>query len=58
MERRRLEEAVHLLTETPMTVKEVALQLHFSSPFYFTRVFTRRFGISPTEFRVQAIRVG
>jgi AraC-like DNA-binding protein len=58
MERRRLEEAVHFLTETPMTVKEVALHLHFSSPFYFTRVFTRRFGVSPTEFRAQAIREG
>ena len=56
MERQRLEEAVHLLTETSMTVKEVAWQVRFSSPFYFARVFTRRFGVSPTRFRRQAFR--
>ena len=56
MERRRLEEAVQLLTETSLEVKEVAARLRFSSPFYFTRVFTRRFGVSPAEFRRQAVR--
>ena len=58
MERRRLEEAVQRLTETHMEVKEVASQLRFSSPFYFTRVFTRRFGVNPTVFRRQAVRQG
>jgi AraC-like DNA-binding protein len=51
MERRRLEEAVQLLSDKRLTIKEVALQLRFSSQFYFTRVFTRRFGVSPTKFR-------
>ena len=58
MERRRLEEAVQYLTETRMTVKEVAARLRFTNPLYFTRVFSRRFGISPTEFRTQAVREG
>ncbi len=58
MERRRLEEAVQLLTETEMSVKELSSQLRFSSQFYFTRVFTRRFGVSPSAFRPQAVRQG
>lgn len=58
MERRRLEEAVQLLTETGFTLKEVSSQLRFSSQFYFTRVFTRRFGVSPSVFRRQAVRLG
>jgi AraC-like DNA-binding protein len=58
MERRRLEEAVQLLTETDITLKELSAQLRFSSQFYFTRVFTRRFGISPSVFRRQVVRAG
>lgn len=58
MERRRLEEAVQLLTETSLEVKQVAARLRFSSPFYFTRVFTRRFGVSPSVFRRQTERLG
>ncbi len=58
MERRRLEEAVQLLTETDITLKELSSQLRFSSQFYFTRVFTRRFGVNPSVFRRQAIRKG
>jgi AraC-like DNA-binding protein len=58
MERRRLEEAVQLLTETDITLKALSSQLRFSSQFYFTRVFTRRFGVSPSVFRRQAVRLG
>jgi AraC-like DNA-binding protein len=58
MERRRMEEAVQLLTETDIPLKELSAQLRFSSQFYFTRVFTRRFGVSPSVFRRQAIRKG
>ena len=58
MERRRMEEAVQLLTETDIPLKELSAQLRFSSQFYFTRVFTRRFGVNPSVFRRQAIRKG
>jgi len=51
MERRRLEEAVQLLIDTPLEVKEVAARLRFSSSSYFTRVFTRRFGLPPVDYR-------
>ncbi|MFA5058234.1 MAG: AraC family transcriptional regulator [Opitutaceae bacterium] len=51
MERRRLDEAVQLLIDTPLEVKEVAARLCFSSPSYFTRVFTRKFGLSPVDYR-------
>lgn len=43
--------ARQLLAETDMQVQDVAARLGFSSAAYFTRLFTRRTGISPTVFR-------
>lgn len=33
------------------TILQIALDLGFSSPSHFSRTFTRRFGVSPREFR-------
>jgi AraC-like DNA-binding protein len=35
------------------TILQIALDLGFSSPSHFSRTFTRRFGMSPREFRKQ-----
>lgn len=48
---RLLLEARRLLAETDMQVQEVAVRLGFSSAAYFTRLFSRRTGRSPTAFR-------
>ncbi|TAK50592.1 MAG: response regulator transcription factor, partial [Saprospiraceae bacterium] len=47
----RLAKAKALLLETELTVAEVAYDTGFTDPGYFTRVFTKEFGMSPTEFR-------
>ncbi|PXX95111.1 helix-turn-helix domain-containing protein [Halomonas sp. LBP4] len=44
-------EAKRLLTYTRMTISEVAYQLGFSEPAYFTRFFKRHTGLSPKAFR-------
>ncbi|MED5501128.1 MAG: helix-turn-helix domain-containing protein, partial [Pseudomonadota bacterium] len=46
-------EAKRLLTYTNMTISEVAYQLGFSEPAYFTRFFKRNTKLSPKTFRQQ-----
>jgi AraC-like DNA-binding protein len=47
----RLERAVDMLRETDYQIAEIAWNCGFSSPAYFTRVFTREYGRSPREYR-------
>jgi len=51
IQRTRLSEAKRLLSDPSRSINEVAEQLHFSSPFYFSYFFKRSEGVSPTEFR-------
>lgn len=46
-------EAKRLLTYTHITINEIAYQLGFSEPAYFTRFFKRNMGFSPKAFRQQ-----
>jgi AraC family transcriptional activator of pobA len=48
---RLLLEARRLLAATPSTVAEVAAELGFEDPAYFSRFFTRRAGQSPSAYR-------
>ncbi|MEZ7498522.1 AraC family transcriptional regulator [Flavobacterium sp. Arc3] len=33
------------------TVKEIALEMNFQDPYYFSRVFKNKTGLSPTKYR-------
>lgn len=46
-----MDEARFLLKETDAKVGEIAKDLGFNSPAYFTRVFSETFGVSPKQFR-------
>ncbi|NRA39398.1 MAG: helix-turn-helix transcriptional regulator [Planctomycetes bacterium] len=48
---RRLEFACALLCNSKKTVKEIALQCGFQSPYYFSRMFKKRMHMTPTEYR-------
>jgi len=47
----RLHASRALLLNDGLTISEVAYDVGFADPSYFTRVFTGVYGISPTEFR-------
>lgn len=49
----RLELARELVLYSRQTIGELASQTGFSNPFYFTRRFTQRFGVSPSALRAQ-----
>jgi len=51
LEECRIERARYLLTETKMPVGEVASQVGFESPFYFTTRFKSHTGLSPRSYR-------
>lgn len=45
--------ATELLRTTDMTVSEIAASLNYSNPFYFSRVFSKYHGFSPSEARTR-----
>ena len=47
----RLNEAARLLKSTLMTVGEIAREVGYEDMLYFSRIFRRCFGLSPTEYR-------
>lgn len=47
----RLQKAQELLLHTDLHVAQVAYEVGFSDPGYFTRIFSKAFGVSPSEFR-------
>jgi AraC-like DNA-binding protein len=57
-QKRPLEERLALLEEGGATVAEVASQVGFSNPAYFSKVFRARMGRSPREYQKQGAAVG
>lgn len=49
----RLEHAVELLRYSSLSISEVASQCGFSDAYYFTRLFTKNYGVSPTKYRAE-----
>ncbi len=47
----RLERAAELLRGSSLTVAAVGEQVGVRDPYYFSRFFRQRYGLSPTEFR-------
>ena len=40
-----------MLRNTRKTIKEIAFELNFSDPYYFSNLFKRKYGISPRKAR-------
>jgi len=47
----RMEKAGELLKQSQVTVKEVAASVGIGDPFYFSKIFSKYYGISPTEYK-------
>lgn len=53
---RRITRAKDLLSNTALSIKEVAIAVGFHDPNYFSRLFHQETGLTPTEFRSQRVR--
>ncbi|QNK60280.1 helix-turn-helix domain-containing protein [Paenibacillus sp. PAMC21692] len=51
LSRQRIQYACKLLAETDMTVSQIGEQCGFNDYFYFTRIFKRLNGMTPTQYR-------
>lgn len=49
--RLRLERAKDLMASTTMNISEIANAVGYSNPLYFSRLFRRHVGVSPSRFR-------
>src|ERR1035437_4525499 len=52
--RLRMQRACRLLERTTLSVKEIASELGYNDPFYFSRVFKSVNQIAPSEYRVMS----
>jgi len=48
--KQRMQRAAALLKQDRFTVSEVIYQVGFSSASYFTKSFTKEFGVTPKEY--------
>lgn len=50
---RKMDVAVEMLENSNMKISEIAELAGYADPYYFERIFKKRFGISPGKFRKQ-----
>lgn len=50
--KKRLSLAVELLENTPLSISEITFECGFENQTHFSRVFKERFGVSPSQFRI------
>ncbi len=48
---RRIERAKHLLKNPDKSIKEICAEVGYSDPNYFSRIFKKYQGVSPTEYK-------
>jgi len=49
-------ESKTLLTHTPYSIAEIAYRLNFEDPSYFSKVFKKHFGITPSSYKNQKVK--
>ncbi|MCD1257302.1 response regulator [Paenibacillus athensensis] len=52
----RMEMAKHLMQETDKSLKEITFEIGYNDPNYFSRVFKKAVGHSPTDYRKMLLR--
>lgn len=48
---KQISHSKYLLKNTDKTVKEIAYEMNFEDPYYFSRLFKRKTGFSPSAYR-------
>lgn len=54
----QIQKSKHLLAATDAKIKEIAEQVGFQDPYYFSRIFKKLEAVSPQQFRDLAMRGG
>ena len=57
IETRKLIEAKNLLMNTDKTISEIGYELGYNEKAYFTNVFKKKSGQTPTEFREEMSKI-
>lgn len=52
----RIERACNLLTSAPMSIGEIGENCGFDDVFYFSKIFKKRVGMTPTQYRNSLIK--
>ena len=47
----RMKKAAEFLDKNEMTVSEIAYRVGIDDPFYFSKMFKKQFGVSPTAYQ-------
>lgn len=50
---KKINKAKELLQVSELNISDIAYETGFNDPLYFTRLFKKRIGLSPSEFRLQ-----
>jgi two-component system response regulator YesN len=50
----RMDEAKRLLSDRSLTIMEISFRVGYDDPNYFSKVFKKNIGVSPTQYRKQA----
>lgn len=50
----RIEKAMELLNSTSLSIQEISDMIGYDNPLYFSRLFKKTIGISPSEYRIEA----
>ena len=53
----KLEKSCQMIREEKYTISNIALLLGFNSIHYFSRAFTQKYSISPSEYAKQMIKM-
>jgi len=51
----RIQQAIYLLTNTELSIKEISFNLGFGSVFYFSKLFKEKMQVTPSEYRYASI---
>ena len=52
----RMRRAMHLLTSSNVPIAQIATEIGFSSPAYFSKFFRDKTGVPPSQFRTRSLR--
>ena len=52
----RLKHSAELLIQTVLQIKEIASAVGYNDPLYFTKSFSKKYGVSPRKYRENALK--